>query len=60
MLGDVLMNGVVGEARQGDGDFVNVDFGLLGPRGFCQTKNRGDDALKLALVEKLRVCARRS
>jgi len=54
MLGDVLVNGVVGETRQCVRNFVHVDFRLFGSRGFRQTKNRADDAAKLALVEKLR------
>ena len=33
-LGDVLVNGVVGEAREGVGGFVNVDFGFVGAGGF--------------------------
>jgi len=54
MLGDVLVNGVVGEPGQRVRNFIHVDFRLVGSRGFRQTKNRIDDAAKLALVEKLR------
>ena len=54
VLGDVLVNGVVGETRQCIRNFVHVDFRLFGSCGFRQTKNRADDAAKLALVEKLR------
>ena len=54
MLSDVLMNAIVGETRQGIGNFVDVDFRLLGSRGFGETKNRLDNAAKLAFVEKLR------
>ena len=54
MLGDVLVNSVVGETRQCVRNFVHVDFRLFGSRGFRQTKNRADDAPKLAIVEKLR------
>ena len=53
VLGDVLVNGVVGETRQRVRNFVHVDFRLFGSCGFRQTKNRADDAPKLALVEKL-------
>ncbi len=54
MLGDVLVNGVVGETRQRVRNFVHVNFRLFGSCGFRQTKNRVDDAPKLALVKKLR------
>jgi hypothetical protein len=59
MLGDVLVNGVVGKTRQGVRDFVNVDFRFFGSGGFRQAKNSVDDAVKLALGEKLGgFCAR--
>jgi len=34
MLGDVLVNGVVGETGQGVGNFVDVNFGLFRSGGF--------------------------
>src|SRR6266850_336105 len=54
MLSDVLMNAVVGEARQTVGDLVNMDLGFLGSRRPSQTNDRIDDPAKLALGEKFR------
>ncbi len=54
VLGDVLVDGVVGEAGESVGDFVNVDFGFFGSGGFCETKNGDDDFAEFALVEKIR------
>ncbi len=54
VLGHVLVDGVVGETRQSVRHFLHVDFRLFGSRGFRKTKSRIDDAVKLALVEKLR------
>jgi len=34
VLGDVLVNGVVGETGQGVRDFVNVNFRFFGSSGF--------------------------
>ena len=52
VLGNVLMDGVVGETRQRVRNFVHMDFRLFGSRGFRETKNGIDDSPKLALVEK--------
>src|SRR6266566_1119608 len=52
VLGDVLVNGIVGETRQRVGNFVDVDFGFFGCRGFRQTENCVGDAAKFALGEK--------
>src|SRR5216683_4093234 len=54
MLGDVLMNAVVGEARQTVRDFVNVDLCFFGSRWPGQTENGIDDSVELALGEKFR------
>ena len=39
-LGNVLMDSVVGEARQGFGGFVDVDFGFVGSSGLRKAQNR--------------------
>ena len=53
MLSHVLVNGVVGETGQRVRNFVDVDFGVLGGRGFQQMKDGVGDAAKFALGEKL-------
>jgi len=52
MLGNVLVNGVVGETGEGVSDFVDVDFGFFGSGRFREAKNGGYDAAKFALGEK--------
>jgi len=42
-LGDVLVDGVVGEAGERVGGFVYVNFGFLGACGFGEAKNCVDD-----------------
>ena len=54
MLGDVLVDGVVGEARQSVGNFVDVDFGFFGAGGLGEAENGIDDAAQFALGEKFR------
>src|SRR5258708_5159301 len=49
MLGDVLLNGVVGEAGQSGRHFVNVDFRFCGSSGFGATKHRVDNAAQFGL-----------
>jgi len=53
MLGDVLVNGVVGEPGQRVATSSTWTSVSSAP-WIRQTKNRIDDAAKLALVEKLR------
>src|SRR5712692_295903 len=54
LLGDVLMNAVVGEARQTVRDFVNMDLGFFGSRRLDQTNDSIDDPAKLAFGQKFR------
>ena len=53
VLGDVLVDGVVGKTGQRVGNFVDVDFGFFGCREYRQTKDCVSDAAKFALREKL-------
>ena len=48
-FGDVLVDGVVGEARERVGGLVDVDFGFVGARGFREPQNRFDDSAQFAL-----------
>src|SRR6266446_4999600 len=54
LLGDVLMNAVVSEARQTVRDFIDVDLSFLGSRWAGQTNDSIDDSAKFALGEKFR------
>jgi hypothetical protein len=54
MLGDVLMNPVVGKTRQTVRNFIDMDFSFLGSRRASQTKDTIDHPVKLALGEKFR------
>ena len=54
LLGDILMNAVVGEARQAVRDFVNVDLCFFGSRRPGQTNDSINDSVELALGEKFR------
>jgi len=54
LLGDVLMNAVVGEARQTVRHFIDVDLSFLGSRRPGQTNDSIDDSAKFALGEKFR------
>src|SRR5438309_1324296 len=53
VLGDILVDGVVSKTGQRVGNFVDVDFGFFGCRGFRQTKDCVSDAAKFVLSEKL-------
>ena len=52
-LGDVLVDGVVGEAGERVGGFVDVDFGFVGAGGFGEAENGIDDAAQFVLGEQL-------
>jgi hypothetical protein len=39
VFGDVLVNGVVGEAREGVDSFLKVDFGFVGSGEFAEAQN---------------------
>jgi hypothetical protein len=54
MLGDVLMNPVVGKTRQTVRNFIYMDFSFLGSRRASQTKDTIDHPVKLVLGEKFR------
>ena len=48
-FGDVLVDGVVGKARETVGGFVDVDFRFVRTSGFGETQNRFDDSAQFAL-----------
>ena len=56
-LGDVLVDGVVGEARERVGGFVDVNFGFLGAGGFGEAENCVDDPVQFGFGKQL--CGRR-
>jgi hypothetical protein len=53
-FGDVLVDGVVGEARERVVDFVDVDFGLVGFGGCREAQDVLDDGAQFALGEQSR------
>ncbi len=59
VLRHVLVNGVIGEARQRANAFVNVYFRLRNANGLGDPQYRVDDAPTLALTQQLLVCDRR-
>ena len=52
VLGDVLMNRVVGETRKRVIDFIDVYFGFIRSGRFRQTQNTVDNSPQLALVKE--------
>jgi hypothetical protein len=50
-LGYVLVNGIVGEAREGVGCFVDVNFGFICAGGFGESKNGIDDSAQFTFGE---------
>jgi hypothetical protein len=48
-----MEDGVVGEAGEGVGGFVDVDFGFVGAGGFGEAENGVDDAAQLVFGEQL-------
>jgi hypothetical protein len=47
-----LVDGVVGETREGVGGFVDVDFGFPGAGGFGEAENGIDDAAQFLFREQ--------
>jgi hypothetical protein len=53
-LGDVLVDGVVGEARERVGGLVDVNFGFVSASGFGQAHDRIDDPAQILFRKQLR------
>ena len=52
VLGNVLMNRIIGETRQRVIDFIDVHFSLIRAGRLSQTQNTVDNSLQLALVKE--------